>query len=177
MKVPAFVLGALAMLAPLAAHAAVSALSLDANAKYLSDYQHTRGVFTLPSGVAYKILHTGFGRRPAATDMVTVNYTGALINGTVFDGTEPGLPAQYKVNALIPGWTQALQMMREGDHWQIVIPAEQAYGTRGAGGGAIPPNQVLVFDLTLIKVDTPKEQPKDPNDTSDDTRGNGGYGP
>jgi FKBP-type peptidyl-prolyl cis-trans isomerase FklB len=174
MKVRAFVLGALLALVPVVCQAAVGALSLDANAKYLSDFQRTRGVYTLPSGVAYKILHTGFGKRPGPTDQVTVYYTGALINGAVFDGTEPGLPSRFKVNALIPGWTQALQMMREGDHWQIVIPAEEAYGTRGAGGGSIPPNQVLVFDLTLVKVETPKEQDQQ---QGPDTRGNGGYGP
>jgi FKBP-type peptidyl-prolyl cis-trans isomerase len=112
----------------------------------------------------YKILHNGFGKRPAPTDIVTVYYTGSLINGTVFDGTEEGLPAQFKTSALIPGWTEALEMMREGDQWHIVIPANLAYGSRGAGNGAIPPNQVLVFDVTLITVTTPKEQPKEDTD-------------
>jgi FKBP-type peptidyl-prolyl cis-trans isomerase len=109
----------------------------------------------------YKIVHNGFGKRPAPTDVVTVYYTGALINGTVFDGTEEGLPAQFKTSALIPGWTEALEMMREGDVWHIVIPANLGYGARGAGNGAIPPNQVLVFDVTLVSVTTPKEQPKE----------------
>jgi FKBP-type peptidyl-prolyl cis-trans isomerase len=88
---------------------------------------------------------------------VDVYYTGSLINGTVFDKTEPGMPANFVVNKLIPGWTEALEIMREGDHWQLVIPAGLAYGARGAGG-VIPPNQTLVFDLELVKV-TPA--PKD----------------
>ncbi len=87
---------------------------------------------------------------------MTVYYTGSLINGTVFDGTEPSLPAQFKASQLITGWTEALEQMREGDHWQIVIPANLAYGARGAGGGVIPPNQALIFDLTLVSVTTPE---------------------
>jgi FKBP-type peptidyl-prolyl cis-trans isomerase len=112
----------------------------------------------------YKIVHNGFGRRPKPTDVVTVFYTGSLINGTVFDGTEASLPAQFKASQLITGWTEALLNMREGDQWHIVIPANLAYGSRGAGNGAIPPNQTLVFDVTLVTVTTPKEQPKDPNE-------------
>ena len=79
-----------------------------------------------------------------------VYYTGTLINGTIFDGTSPGLPATFKVNSVIPGWIEALQLMREGDHWQLVIPPNLGYGARGVGDGLIPPNQTLVFDLKLI---------------------------
>ena len=154
----------LAVFAAATAHAAVGSLSAEANAAFLADYAKQRGIIIRPSGLMYKIVHNGFGKRPAPTDIVTVYYTGALINGTVFDGTEEGLPAQFKTSTLIPGWTEALEMMREGDVWHIVIPANLAYGARGAGNGAIPPNQALVFDLTLITVTTPKEEPKDPND-------------
>jgi FKBP-type peptidyl-prolyl cis-trans isomerase len=149
-----------------AADAATSSLSPDANAAYLADNAKKRGVILRPSGLQYKIVHNGFGKRPLPTDMVTVYYTGSLINGTTFDGTEPGLPAQFKVTDLIPGWTEALEIMREGDVWHIVIPPQLAYGARGAGGGAIPPNQTLVFDLTLVTVTTPKEPDKKPEDTS-----------
>ncbi len=149
-----------------AADAATSSLSPDANAAYLADNAKKAGVVVRPSGLQYKILHNGYGKRPLPTDMVTVYYTGSLINGSTFDGTEPGLPAQFKVTDLIPGWTEALELMREGDQWHIVIPSNLAYGARGAGGGAIPPNQVLVFDLTLITVTTPKEPEKKPEDTS-----------
>jgi FKBP-type peptidyl-prolyl cis-trans isomerase len=148
------------------AHAASSALGPDANAAYLADNAKKRGVVTRPSGLEYNIVHNGFGKRPLPTDMVTVYYTGTLINGTTFDGTEAGLPAQFKVTDLIPGWTEALELMREGDQWHIVIPSNLAYGARGAGGGVIPPNQTLVFDLTLITVTTPKEPEKKPEDTS-----------
>jgi len=149
-----------------ASDAATSSLSSDANAAYLADNAKKHGVVVRPSGLQYKIVHNGFGKRPLPTDMVTVYYTGFLINGTTFDGTEPGLPAQFKVTDLIPGWTEALELMREGDQWHIVIPSNLAYGARGAGGGTIPPNQVLVFDLTLITVATPKEPEKKPEDTS-----------
>ncbi|MBV9990398.1 MAG: FKBP-type peptidyl-prolyl cis-trans isomerase [Alphaproteobacteria bacterium] len=148
------------------AAAANSALSPEANAKFLADNAHLPGVVTRPSGLQYKILHSGYGKRPQPTDIVTVYYTGSLINGQVFDGTEQGLPAQFPANKLIPGWTEALLLMREGDKWHIVIPANLAYGARGAGEGAIPPNQVLIFDLELVTVTTPKEEPKKPEDTS-----------
>ena len=158
------IFAALAVFAAASAHAAVGSLSAEANAAFLADYAKQRGIIIRPSGLMYKIVHNGFGKRPTPTDIVTVYYTGSLINGTVFDGTEEGLPAQFKTSALIPGWTEALEMMREGDIWHIVIPANLAYGARGAGNGAIPPNQVLVFDVTLVTVTTPKEEPKDPNE-------------
>jgi FKBP-type peptidyl-prolyl cis-trans isomerase FklB len=148
------------------AHAAMSSLSPDANAAYLADNAKKPGVVVRPNGLQYKIVHNGFGKRPLPTDMVTVYYTGTLINGTTFDGTEAGLPAQFKVTDLIPGWTEALELMREGDQWHIVIPPNLGYGARGAGGGTIPPNQTLVFDLTLLTVTTPKEDPDKKPDTS-----------
>jgi FKBP-type peptidyl-prolyl cis-trans isomerase len=170
MKHFAGVLAALVILAATGAQAAVSSLSAEANAAYLADFAKQKGVIVRPSGLMYKILHSGYGKRPKATDLVTVYYTGSLINGTVFDGTEENLPAQFPANKLIPGWTEALTMMREGDQWHLVIPASLAYGARGAGDGAIPPNQALVFDLTLVSVTTPKEQPKD---QGRDSSGNG----
>lgn len=134
-----------------------AALSPQANAAFLAANIKKPGVVVEPSGLQHNPIHTGFGKRPRATDLVTVNYRGTLINGKVFDATEPGLPAQFTVNKLIPGWTEALQLMREGDEWKLVIPASLAYGGRGAGD-AIPPDQTLVFDLTLISVSPP---PKD----------------
>ena len=98
-------LAVLAVMAATSAQAAVGSLSAEANAAYLADYAKQRGIIVRPSGLMYKIVHNGFGKRPAPTDVVTVYYTGALINGTVFDGTEEGLPAQFKASALIPGWT------------------------------------------------------------------------
>jgi FKBP-type peptidyl-prolyl cis-trans isomerase len=147
------------------AQAADPALSDAANAAYLKAYAARRGVVTEPSGVMYRIIQTGFGKRPTSVDTVTCYYKGSMINGAVFDATEPGFPAKFTVNKLIPGWTEALQLMREGDHWELVIPANLAYGPRGAGGGAIPPNQTLIFDLTLISVIPPP--PKQPGDDDD----------
>ncbi len=148
-----------------AAQAANSALSAEANTAYLQANAKKKGVVVLPSGLQYNILHNGFGKRPGITDLVTVYYTGWLINGTMFDGTEASLPAQFKVTDVIPGWTQALLLMREGDVWHLVIPPHLGYGARGAGQGAIPPNQTLVFEVTLVATTTPKEPDKKP-DTS-----------
>ena len=147
------------------AHAATSALSVESNNAYLAANAAKKGVVVLPSGLQYNIIHSGFGKRPTPTDMVTVYYTGRLINGTMFDGTEEGLPAQFKVTGVIVGWTQALLLMREGDKWHIVLPPSLAYGARGAGQGVVPPNQVLDFDVELISTTTPKEEEKKP-DTS-----------
>ena len=157
MKSLRLVAAAVAMLMGTRALALDAALSPQANAAFLAANAKKPGVVVEPSGLQHRAIHTGFGKRPKATDLVTVNYRGSLLNGKVFDATEPGLPAQFTVNKLIPGWTEALQLMREGDEWQLVIPASLAYGGRGAGD-AIPPNQTLVFDLTLISVSPP---PKD----------------
>jgi len=141
--------GTLALAAP--AFAVDDALSIQANQDYLAANAKKAGVIVRPSGLQYKILRNGFGKRPKSTDTVRVYYTGTLINGTVFDGTSPGLPASFRVNGgIIPGWSEALQIMREGDHWQLVIPAHLAYGARGSQGGIVPPNQTLVFDIQLI---------------------------
>ena len=157
---------------PTAAPAAPNpALSAEANAAYLAANAAKKGVIVKPDGLQIRIVQSGFGRRPAVTDSVEVYYTGSLINGTVFDGTSPGLPASFKVNQVIPGWIEALQLMREGDHWQLVIPANLGYGARGAGS-MIPPDQVLVFDMTLVS-STPaprRGEPgyiPDPNDPED----------
>ena len=149
----------------MSAQAADPTLSDAANAAFLKANATQRGVVVEPSGLQYRIIQSGFGKRPLSTDIVTCNYRGTLINGTVFDATEPGFPAQFTVNKLIPGWTEALQLMREGDHWQLVIPSNLAYGPRGAGGGVIPPNQTLVFDLQLLTVSTPPPPSKDDGDS------------
>ena len=155
-------IAAFAALVSFSAQAADPSLSEAANAAFLANYAKQPGVIRTASGLEYKILQNGFGQRPGAYNKVQVSYKGSLINGKVFDSTEPGLPATFTVNQLIPGWTEALELMREGDHWQLVIPANLAYGARGAGG-AIPPNQILVFDLQLLKV-----LPPEPSHEKDD---------
>ncbi|HKU65803.1 MAG TPA: FKBP-type peptidyl-prolyl cis-trans isomerase [Rhizomicrobium sp.] len=142
--------------------AADDALSIDANLKYLEDNKLKKGVITRPSGLQFRIIQNGYGKRPQSTDTVKVYYTGKLINGVVFDGTSPGLPASMKLNSVIPGWIEALQLMREGDRWQLVIPPNLGYGVRGAGNGAIPPNQTLLFDIRLVETTpAPKRGDKD----------------
>src|SRR5436305_2765329 len=125
----------LAALVVAPAQAADNSLSPQANAAFLAANAKTAGVIVEPSGLQHRAIHNGYGKRPNAADLVTVNYRGTLINGKVFDATEPGLPAQFTVNKLIPGWTEALKLMREGDEWELVIPAGLAYGGGGAGGG------------------------------------------
>jgi FKBP-type peptidyl-prolyl cis-trans isomerase FklB len=158
----------LAIMGP--ARAADDALSLQANQAFLAANAHKPGVIVRPSGLQFRIIQNGFGKRPSATDTVTVYYTGKLINGTVFDGTSPGLPFSTKVNGgIIVGWTEALEIMREGDHWELVIPANLGYGDRGQGDGVIPPNQTLVFDLRLIATTpAPKKGDKDYRPDPDD---------
>lgn len=150
---------AMVTLVTFSAHAADPALSARANAAFLAANAKKPGVITTGDGLQYKILQNGYGKSPTAFDKVQVYYTGSLINGTVFDSTEPDLPATFTVNQLIPGWTEALELMREGDHWRVVIPAGLGYGSRGAGNGVIPPNQTLVFDLRLVKVLPPPKAP------------------
>ena len=118
---------------------------------FLAENKNKKGVLVLQSGVQYKVLKEGNGKRPLESDMVEVNYRGTLINGKEFDATEPGHPASLKVSSLIAGWKQALSMMPEGSKWQIVIPSQLAYGERGVGND-IGPNEVLVFELELVAI-------------------------
>jgi len=124
---------------------------------FLAANKKKDGVITLASGLQYKIIKTGSGKTPKAIDSVTVNYRGTLIDGTEFDSSiKRGQPATFQVNGVIPGWTEALQLMREGDKWQLFIPSNLAYGERGAGG-IIGPNAVLIFELELISINKPQK--------------------
>lgn len=117
------------------------------------------GVVVLPSGLQYKIIQEGSGNSPKATDRVNVHYTGKLIDGTVFDSSyDRGEPAQFGVNEVIPGWTEALQLMKPGAKWQLVIPSDLAYGESQMQGSPIPPNSTLIFDVELISVAAPEVQ-------------------
>ena len=125
------------------------------NAKFLADYAALPGVKKTGDGLMYRVIKAGTGKTPLTTaDMVTVLYKGQLINGTVFDQTTPERgPATFAAGQLIPGWVEALSMMKEGDEWELAIPPTLGYGAEGAGNGAIPANAVLVFRMTLQKVD------------------------
>ena len=125
-----------------------------ASKAFLAKNAKEPGVVVLPDGLQYKIISSGpaTGLKPHINDEVKVNYEGKLIDGTVFDGTSPGLPATLAVNGIIPGFSEALQLMHEGDRWQIVVPPALGFGPHGSANGAIPPEQALVFDVTLLSV-------------------------
>lgn len=139
--------------APQAPATAQADMSPEGNAKFLADNKAKEGVKTTASGLQYRVIKAGTGKTPTAADVVTVTYKGWLIDGTVFDQTQPGQTASFPAGQLIPGWVEALQMMKEGDEWEIVLPSNLGYGEAGAGG-VIPPNQTLVFNMALIKVGT-----------------------
>ncbi len=172
-----FILAALVAAAPFSATAADSALSPAANAAYLAANAKKPGVIVKSDGLQYRILHDGYGPRPNPQDYVTVYYTGKLINGTVFDGTEPEQPARFKANKLIPGWFEALSLMRVGDRWEVVIPPSLGYGERGTPDGSIPPNQTLVFEVELVKTVPPKLRPHAPDEDPDKINDNEDLGP
>ena len=118
---------------------------------FLAENKGKEGVKTLPSGLQYKSLKEGSGRTPQATDTVTVQHRGTLTDGTEFDSSySRGKPESFPVNRVIPGWSEALQHMKEGSKWQLFIPPELGYGERGQG--PIPPNSVLVFEVELHSV-------------------------
>jgi FKBP-type peptidyl-prolyl cis-trans isomerase FklB len=111
------------------------------------------GVKTTPSGLQYKIIKTGNGKTPKLTDTVTTHYRGTLVDGKEFDSSHKrGQPATFAVGGVIRGWTEALQQMKVGDKWELYIPAEIAYGPRGAGAD-IGPDAVLIFELELLSID------------------------
>jgi FKBP-type peptidyl-prolyl cis-trans isomerase FklB len=119
---------------------------------FLAANSKKEGVKTLPSGVQYKVIKAGTGKKPQATDTVLVHYRGTLIDGTEFDSSQRrGQPLSIKVNGVIPGWTEGLQLMEEGAKWNLYIPPNHAYGDRGAGP-QIGPNAVLIFEVELISV-------------------------
>jgi FKBP-type peptidyl-prolyl cis-trans isomerase len=134
-------------------------LSPASNARYLTDFAAKPGVFKTEDGLEYRIIKSGTGKAPqSGADMVTVKYKGALITGKVFDEHDDaitgnaGKTATFPAGALIPGWVEALSLMKEGDEWELVMPSDLGYGAEGAGKD-IPGNQDLVFTMTLVKVD------------------------
>ena len=126
---------------------------------YLEANKKKQGVKVTKSGLQYEILKAGTGDVPKATDTVKVHYRGTLINGTEFDSSySRGKPAEFPVNGVIKGWTEALQLMKTGAKWKLVIPSDLAYGPRGAGG-LIGPNATLVFEVELLEI-VKAEQPQ-----------------
>ena len=121
-------------------------------AKFLEENGKKEGVHTTASGLQYIIDKEGTGKQPTATDNVTVHYTGRLLDGKVFDSSVArGEPATFPLNRVIPGWTEGLQLMKEGAKYTFFIPSDLAYGAQGAGRD-IPPHSTLIFEVELIKV-------------------------
>jgi FKBP-type peptidyl-prolyl cis-trans isomerase FklB len=121
---------------------------------FLAANKSQAGVQSLPDGLQYLVLTNGSGQLPTASDMVTVNYRGTLLDGTEFDSSyKRGQPAQFQVGGVIRGWTEALQMMPVGSKWKLFIPSELAYGEQGNRN--IPPNSTLIFEVELLDAKTP----------------------
>ncbi len=131
----------------------MASVNAEAGKAFLAENGKRPEVKTTATGLQYEVLTQGDGPVPTADDRVVVHYTGRLIDGTVFDSSEErGEPATFGVTQVIPGWVEALQLMNAGSTWRLFIPSELAYGPQGAGG-AIGPNQTLIFDVTLLKVE------------------------
>ena len=123
---------------------------------FLAANKNKPGVVTTPSGLQYTILKEGTGPKPALTDMVRVHYPGTLIDGRVFDSSvERGQPIELAVNGVIPGWTEALQMMPVGSKWKLFVPSNLAYGDQQAGP-MIAPGSTLIFEVELLDIVKPK---------------------
>lgn len=122
-----------------------------AGSAFLAANAKKPGVKTLPSGLQYLVIEAGKGGKPTSTDTVTLRYRGTRIDGSEFDSSDAE-PATYRVDEVIGGWTEALQLMQEGDRWQLFIPPKLGYGERGAG--KIPANSALIFEVELLSVDT-----------------------
>lgn len=136
--------------------------NIDAGKAFLEENKKKQGVITTPSGLQYIVLKEGKGDSPKATDAVSVFYKGSLIDGTTFDASDKE-PVTFPVNRVIPGWTEALQLMKIGSKFQVFIPYNLAYGERGAGQ-QIQPYSTLVFDVELVAINPP-EKNKENKDT------------
>ena len=158
MKAKARILMFIAAIAVVAMATAAQAESLmeinqKAGKAFLEKNRKAEGVKETASGLQYKVIREGTGKRPGPTSRVTVNYEGRHINGEVFDSSyKRHKPITFALNRVIKGWTEGLQLMKEGAHYQLFIPPELGYGHRGAGV-AIGPSETLIFDVELLKVE------------------------
>jgi FKBP-type peptidyl-prolyl cis-trans isomerase FklB len=133
--------------------AAAGEANKKAGETFLAANKAKEGVTTLPDGLQYKILTSGNGPKPTATDTVVANYKGTLINGTEFDSSyKRGQPVTFPVGQVIKGWTEVLQMMPVGSKWEVYIPSDLAYGPQGPGRGPIGPNETLIFEIELVSI-------------------------
>jgi len=132
--------------------------NLEEGEKFLAANKRKPGVVTLSSGLQYKEIKAGKGKSPGSQGYVTVHYRGTLLNGKEFDNSEKRkAPAEFEVDAVIPGWTEALQLMKPGSEWVIYVPPQLAYGSRGIPG-VIPPNATLIFKVRLLSIGKAAEE-------------------
>jgi FKBP-type peptidyl-prolyl cis-trans isomerase FklB len=129
-------------------------------AAFLAANANKPGVITLPSGLQYRVIQAGKGRRPALTDTVTVHYHSTLINGNEFGGTREGMPESFAVNEVIPGLEEALQLMQQGAKWELYIPPELGFGRRGA-----LEDQTLIYEIELLDIQQAGEATSPPSAT------------
>jgi FKBP-type peptidyl-prolyl cis-trans isomerase len=133
-------------------HADIAETNLQSGKTFLAENASKEGVITTDSGLQYKVLTKGEGAQPAASDNVTVHYSGTTLDGTEFDSSyKRSQPATFPLNRVIAGWTEGLQLMQEGAKYRFFIPSDLAYGSRGAGRD-IGPNATLIFEVELLKV-------------------------
>jgi FKBP-type peptidyl-prolyl cis-trans isomerase len=157
MKLPStkFLVAALAVAATLITnptHLMAQSSNLELGQAFLKENATKPGVHTTPSGLQYKVITEGHGKSPKATDTVLVHYRGTTIDGQEFDSSyKRNEPISFPLNGVIPGWTEGVQLMKEGGKIELFIPSNLAYGSRGAGG-VIAPDSTLVFDIELLKV-------------------------
>ncbi|QDU47292.1 Outer membrane protein MIP precursor [Symmachiella dynata] len=148
------------MEALMAEHAKMSEAAKKKGEDFLAKNKMKEGVSETASGLQYRVIKAGDGKKPSESDRVKVHYRGTLMDGKEFDSSyKRGEPVEFNVGGVIPGWTEALQLMSPGAKWELYIPAELAYGPRGAGG-AIGPNEVLVFEVELL--DVMEQEPSKP---------------
>lgn len=130
-----------------------SAENLEKGKEFLAENKEKEGVQVTESGLQYKVIEEGDGASPTAQNVVSVHYEGTLLNGEVFDSSyERGQPAEFPLNRVIPGWTEGVQLMKEGATYMFYIPSDLAYGTRAPQGSPIGPNETLIFKVELLEV-------------------------
>ena len=124
----------------------------ETGADFLAQNAKKQGITVTDSGLQYEVIQSGEGLSPSRTDRVTVHYRGTLVDGREFDSSyKRGKPATFPLNRVITGWTEGLQLMKEGDKWRLFIPSNLGYGSRGAGD-LIGPNETLIFEVELLKI-------------------------
>ena len=136
-----------------------STKNLEEGIAFLEENKKKEGIITTESGLQYEIITEGTGKTPSATDVVKCHYHGTLIDGTVFDSSvERGEPAEFPLNRVIPGWTEGLQLMKEGAKYKFYIPTEIAYGKNVRQGGKVEANMALIFEVELFEVKAPEKK-------------------